>query len=343
MLRTIQSYMFLFAMFSVAQGQMFAWADAGRQEAPDTCNPGHVEKKEWMSRMEERRIKSVGVDARFAWNNGVEDISITNLRYYSASVTLTSGEESRLMDARPDSDAFSKALSAAAVQVITDQLRNQLPAELAKRRLTRARGDIVVILFEDPCLPVKSHLADNLVDPDVSPLMRAASGHSLSQFYTLLQAGADVNAHDQMGSTPLMAASFAGNVEMVEALLAHRARVNDKNIDGRTALHYAAECPDTSDVIPVLLKAGADINAKLGSTARHLGGASPLIVAAAMGNVPAVKLLLDAGADQNVLTWDRMTALDVARHPPILARPGHAEVIRLLEQASHEAANQKRE
>jgi hypothetical protein len=121
--------MFLFAALSVAQGQMLARMDTGHQEAPDMCNSGHVEKKEWMSRMQERGIKSVGVDARFTWNNGVEDISITNLSYYSASVTLTSGEESRV----------------AAGPVITDELRNRLPAELAKRRLTRARGGIVFI------------------------------------------------------------------------------------------------------------------------------------------------------------------------------------------------------
>jgi ankyrin repeat protein len=130
-----------------------------------------------------------------------------------------------------------------------------------------------------------------------------------------------------------MAASFAGNTEMVEALLKHGVRVNEQDIDGRTALHYAVENRQAADVVAALLRAGADVNRQSGLTARYLPGATPLIIAASVGNARAVELLLDAGADQNALTSDRMTALDVARHPPILTRPGHAEVIKMLEHA----------
>jgi ankyrin repeat protein len=140
-----------------------------------------------------------------------------------------------------------------------------------------------------------------------------------------------------------MAASFAGNAEMAKVLLEHGAKVNTQDIDGRSALHFAAEHTNAVDVIPALIRAGADVNLKLDPTAKHLSGATPLIVAAAMGNAQAVKLLLNAGADENVLTWDRMTALDVARHPPILPRPGHAEVIKLLENTSHEEVRPKQE
>ena len=274
----------------------------------NTSEPRRGGLTDWMREMRKRNIKAIDAEARFVWNHQVETLSITNLSYYSTY----SGEGSRLLDTSPDSDPFSKMLADAAVPILTYQLNELVPEKLAKSRLSRAGGVIVVTLFDDPCLPTKASVA-KLVDPDLSLLMNAAAGHSLPRFYSILQAGADVNAQSQTGFTALMAASSAGNVEMVRVLVERGARVNDKTIDSRTALHYAVERPNTVDVIPVLLKAGADMNAKLGSTAQHLAGASPLIIAAAMGNVPAVKLLLAAGADENVLTADRMTALDVAR------------------------------
>jgi hypothetical protein len=296
----------------------------------DTSEPGRREPTSWMREMRKRNIKAIDAEAAFVWNNRVESLSITNLSYYSTY----SGEGSRLLDTSPDSDPFSKMLADAAGPILREQLKELIPGKLTKSRLSRAGGVIVVTMFDDPCLPAKASVA-KLVDPDVSLLMRAAAGHSLPRFYSTLQAGADVNAASQTGFTALMAASSAGNVEMVRVLIERGARVNEKTIDGRTALHYAAEHPNTSDVMPILLKAGADINAKLGSTAQHLAGASPLIIAAAMGNAAAVKLLLDAGADENVLTADRMTALDMARRPPILLRPGHEEAVKLLEDAPH--------
>jgi uncharacterized protein len=283
--------------------------------------------------MRKRGIKAVDADASFVWNHGVESVSITNLSYYSAY----SGMGSKLLDTPPSADAFSKELAVEAGPVLTEELQELVPTELAKLRLMRARGSIVVTLFDDPCIPVKGTLGP-IEDPDLSPLIVVSSSHSLAAFNALLKEGADVNAHDQKGLTPLMAASFAGNVEMVKSLVERGARVNDQDIDGRTALHHASGQLRASSVIPVLVKAGADINLKLSPTAEHLAGATPLIIAAAMGNAQAVRLLVAAGADQNALTWDRMTALDVARHPPIFTRQGHSEVIELLERATRQKA-----
>jgi hypothetical protein len=324
-----------FTALRIAQGQsstpvLRPTRAEGQQGLSDACKDGSGDAAEWMSRMRDRGIKSVGAAATFTWNSGVESVSVTNLSYYSTVVTLVSGAGSRLLDTRPDSDSFSKMLADAAGPVITRELQQRLPAELAKSRLTRARGSIVVLLFDDPCLPIKSQLGD-LVDPDISPLLRAASSHNHSRFYALLQDGADVNAQDQKGLTPLMAASFAGNVDIAEALLKHGARVNEQDIDGRTALHYAAENRDAADVIRALLKAGGDVNLKSGPTAKYLPGATPLIIAASVGSDRAVELLLNAGSDPNTLTVSGLTALDVARKPPLGHRTGHVKIIEMLE------------
>jgi len=218
--------------------------ESEHQQVSNPCKRSGSE-QEWTSGMRERGIKSVGVDATFSWNGGVDNVVVTNLSYHSSIVTPTSGGGSRL-DVSPDSDAFSKTVTDAARPVILDELQQQIPKALAKSRLVRARGSIVVILNDDPCVPTWSQLGD-LVDPDISPLMKAASRNQ-PQFYALLQAGADVNAHDQKGVTSLMIASFSGNVEGVEALLKRGAMVNERDIDGKTALHYAAENRQGADV-----------------------------------------------------------------------------------------------
>ena len=60
----------------------------------------------------------------------------------------------------------------------------------------------------------------------------------------------------------------------VERALACGADVNAKNDHGGTPLHYAAYRNDNSAVIEALLEAGADVNAKNddGNTPLHWGG-----------------------------------------------------------------------
>lgn len=164
------------------------------------------EVSEWMLQMQRRGIRSIGVEATFYWNGGIESTSIVNFSYYSAIVTLTSGQESRISDTVPSADSFSRMLADAAGRFVTDELLELLPSSLAKARLTRARGDIVVILYDDPCFSIMSHLGQ-LVDPDITPLMKAASRNQ-QELYALLESGAEVNAHDQKGLAALMVASF---------------------------------------------------------------------------------------------------------------------------------------
>lgn len=63
--------------------------------------------------------------------------------------------------------------------------------------------------------------------------------------------------------------------------------------DGRTLLHLAVRASQT-DIIPAILKAGVDINAK------NKQGETPLHHAVMTRNLPAVKMLLKLGASKNV-------------------------------------------
>jgi ankyrin repeat protein len=77
----------------------------------------------------------------------------------------------------------------------------------------------------------------------------------------LIQRGADVNAKDMNGDTPLMVSAVGGKIAQIDLLLGHGARVNDSNKDGITPLMLAVQSRH-EDVVRNLIKAGADIEAE---------------------------------------------------------------------------------
>ncbi len=174
----------------------------------------------------------------------------------------------------------------------------------------------------------------------------------------LLQHNADPNVTDEDGNTPLMFAAgtpYAFNkhsrlVKTVEVLLSHGAKLEQKNNEGRTSLHWAAEMGHHSTV-EVLLQHNADPNV----TDKERN--SPLISAAKKGHVEIVRMLLSHGAlpnwngnrDTTALYWaaanghhsivelllqhnaDPNAADSDGKTPLIVAaKEGHAEIARLL-------------
>jgi hypothetical protein len=109
------------------------------------------------------------------------------------------------------------------------------------------------------------------------PLLAAARAGSVEIATLLLDKGADANGA-LAGKTPLQVALASGPPEMVKLLVARGARLDGRDEEGWTALHYAARS-DPADV-QALLDLGADVNA--GGT-RH--GETPLHVAAESGEV----------------------------------------------------------
>ena len=107
-------------------------------------------------------------------------------------------------------------------------------------------------------------------DLGVTPLGLACTDGGPVVVASLLRAGANPNAALPAGESPLMAAARTGQVESVKALLAHGADVNAREATRhQTALMWAA-AQRHSDVVHVLLEAGADVHAR-SATRQRLG------------------------------------------------------------------------
>ncbi len=117
--------------------------------------------------------------------------------------------------------------------------------------------------------------------------------------------------------SPTALADTAARSDMngVRALIAQKADVNTPQVDGTTALHWAAHYDDT-DTVKALLAAGA--NAK--TTNRY--GITPLSEACVNGNAEMIAMLLKAGADVNAPHAEGETPLMTA------ARTGNPEAVR---------------
>ncbi len=164
----------------------------------------------------------------------------------------------------------------------------------------------------------------------LSQLHWAAYLGDQDMMWDLLDKGADINATDAHGNTPLhwtvpvKPSLVSGTIQqeeidyprVAETLIRSEAKLNPKNNEGVTAFLRATKNGHEQTAL-LFLNQGAQINVS------DQEGLTPLHYAAREGMLPVVKLLLEKGAKTDVLAKTG-TALHVA------AKRGHVSVIELL-------------
>src|SRR5262245_29448230 len=108
-----------------------------------------------------------------------------------------------------------------------------------------------------------------------------------------LAAGAGVDARNDQGQTPLLAAGAASAVEVAAELVKAGADLKAEDKEGKSAVDRAAEHPHPRMMLAIS-HGGADINRK------DRSGQTALFRACATGDPALVNALLSAGADRLV-------------------------------------------
>ncbi|ALP53994.1 hypothetical protein Tel_13105 [Candidatus Tenderia electrophaga] len=199
------------------------------------------------------------------------------------------------------------------------------------------------------------------LDADESLLKAARIGDVVKVKQLLGDGSADPNSANNNGILPLLAAAYEGRLETVEALVAGGAEINflpaglsqfalskshaplrerdlmEAAARSDSALHAAVR-QRHQDIVRFLLEHGAQV----GLANRH--GETPLLVAAAGGDVQVARLLLEHGADPNAREQDnRRNRMAMAKQSMgkdsaliVAVEKGHEEVARALIEAGAE-------
>jgi ankyrin repeat protein len=158
-----------------------------------------------------------------------------------------------------------------------------------------------------------------------SALIDAVRNGDLAGLTKLSRDKRDVNTARADGDAALHWAAHLDAMEAANILIKAGANVNARNGAGATPLWLAAD-NGSAAMVSRLLQAGADPKAALPS------GETALMAASRAGSVAAVQLLLRRGADPNAMeSWRSQTALMWAashRHPDVVAAliEGHADI-----------------
>ena len=245
------------------------------------------------------------------------------------NATLPEGETALMTAARTGAPAPIKALLAKGAKVNAKGRNKQTALMWAA-----AEGNLEAVrLLMDAGADIRATL-----DSGFTPLFFAVRQGKADVVETLLSAGIDVNETAEpkrgrlpRGTTPLTLAIENGHFELATKLLEAGADPNDKRT-GYTPLHMLSwvrkpDGGDGPDDLPPpdgagnmtslqfareLVKAGADINARIRRGKKHWPGATPIYLAAWKADVPFMKTLLELGADPTINSGDQSTALMAA-------------------------------
>ncbi len=139
-----------------------------------------------------------------------------------------------------------------------------------------------------------------------TPLFHAVKHGELEIASYLLENGAEVNLISVLGTTPLRLASAQGDIDMVKLLLAKGADANLTGDHGYSPLHRAAEESKNVEVVRMLISHGANVNA------RSRDGRTPLMKSCYVPEI--TKVLIESRAEIDAQDDEGRTALFFASY-----------------------------
>merc|ERR1719351_334055 len=153
-----------------------------------------------------------------------------------------------------------------------------------------------------------------------TPLHSAVAADAQGVFHILLKnRSTNLNATTEDGTTPLILAARLAIEGMVEQLIEAEADLNFADACGKTALHWAASVNNV-EAVNVLLQNGANRDAQDDKDE------TPLFLAAREGSYQAAKALLDHCANRDITDHMDRLPRDVAQERL------HHDIVRLLEE-----------
>jgi ankyrin repeat protein len=120
------------------------------------------------------------------------------------------------------------------------------------------------------------------------------SGNRKAALERIRSAGADVNEAQPDGTRPIHWAVYKVDYELIDALIAKKAKVDVTNEFGSTPLAEAVELADAR-IVKMLLDAGAGVEAL------NQDGQTALMLAIKTAELPIVEMLVKAGANVNAV------------------------------------------
>lgn len=165
------------------------------------------------------------------------------------------------------------------------------------------------------CIFIASSLATpGLAAPTLDDLFKAVKANDLREVRGHLDQGMDPNSTNRQGYSILMEAAREGHTDMVGFLIDRKARLNQRNAVGESALMLAA-FKGSLETVRLLHTRGGEINN---------GGWTALHYAAFQGQATVAKYLLDNRAEIDARAPNGITPLMAA------VRSGHSDVVKLL-------------
>ena len=235
-------------------------------------------------------------------------------------ISLQIGDTYILQDEENDNYTFEQALIEAtkvgnyeAVQFLLQQVCVDVNSQ------TLADKESLAKIKEKADMPIRDENRNYYLQDDVgtTALMVASYRGDIDILQLLIASKANLNLQTSTGWTALMYATLLGNGGVIDLLLEHNADIDKKKFSNQaTALTYACSTGDTM-AVKKLMKKYNDLGKKE-------VGPTPLYVASQNGQLPIVEQLLKTKVDPNIPMDNGETPLYIA------SKNGYLRIVKQL-------------